>query len=139
MYKDQFKKTSAFFERFLGLFRAFFERFLSVFYFYFFSEFYKNALKTLKKRKFEKRSKPLQAAPRFLERFGAFWSVFKNAIAFFARHFFARVGIYIHYMSNFQLLVTFIKAFLPIFCFYFFFQTLPTILNVCTIDVNTNS
>ena len=91
MYKNEFKKTSAFFEPFLGLFRAFFERFLSVFYFYFFSEFYKNALKTLKKRKFEKRSKPLQAALRFLERFGAFWSVFKNAIAFFARHFFARV------------------------------------------------
>ena len=94
MYKNQFKKTSAFFKRFLGLFQAFFERFLSVFYFYFFSEFYKNALKTLKKRKFEKRSKPLQAALRFLERFGAFWSVFKNAIAFFERHFFARVVSY---------------------------------------------
>ena len=92
MYKNQFKKTSAFFERFW----AFFERFLSVFWaffiFIFFSEFNKNALKTLKKRKFEKRSKPLQDASKILKRFGAFWSVFKNAIAFFARHFFARVA-----------------------------------------------
>ena len=111
MYKNQFKKTSAFFKRFLGLFQAFFERFLSVFYFYFFFRILQKRPKNAKKTEIWK---TLQAAPRFLERFGAFWSVFKNAIAFFARHFFARADSLVYHNFVYYLILH---------CIYFSYKT----------------